>query len=115
MYGQTYDPHVFEPRRWIERPEGVGDLTEGHPSFGFGRRICPGRYMAVNSLFIVIAHLCYYFDIKAKDGVEVDTQAYTTGINVEPEPFECDITPREDRIDDVEEQAETAREALRCL
>lgn len=45
-------------------------------------RICPGRYMAVNSLFIVIAHLCYYFDIKAKDGVEVDTQAYTTGINV---------------------------------
>lgn len=38
--------------------------------------------MAVNSLFIVLAHLCYYFDIKAKDGVEVDTQAYTTGINV---------------------------------
>lgn len=38
MYGQIYNPHVFEPRRLIEQPEGVGDLTEGHPSFGFGRR-----------------------------------------------------------------------------
>lgn len=38
-YGQIYNPQRFEPRRWIERLGGVGDLTEGHPAFGFGRRL----------------------------------------------------------------------------
>ena len=103
-YGQKYDPQLFEPRRWIERPGGVGDISEGHAGFGFGRRylvptstygwqccliisfvglrICPGRHLAAQSLFLVIANLCYSFDIKAKEGKEVDTLAYTTGFNV---------------------------------
>lgn len=38
MYGQKYDSQLFEPRRWIERPEGVGNIDEGHPTFGFSRR-----------------------------------------------------------------------------
>ena len=45
-------------------------------------RICPGKLLAVNSLFLVLSHLCYAFDIKVKEGVVVDTQAYTTGFNV---------------------------------
>ena len=45
-------------------------------------RICPGKLLAVNSLFVVLSHLCYAFDIKAKEGVVVDTQAYTTRLNV---------------------------------
>jgi hypothetical protein len=45
-------------------------------------RICPGRHLAEQSLFRVISNLCYHFDVKAKDGVVVDTHAYTTGFNV---------------------------------
>src|ERR1700691_2062275 len=45
-------------------------------------RICPGKLLAVNSLFLVLSHLCYAFDIKVKESVVVDTQAYTTGFNV---------------------------------
>jgi hypothetical protein len=37
-YGQKYDIDIFEPRRWIDRPGGVGDIGEGLPTFGFGRR-----------------------------------------------------------------------------
>jgi hypothetical protein len=37
-YGQKYDPQLFEPRRWIDRPGGVGEIWEGHAAFGFGRR-----------------------------------------------------------------------------
>lgn len=39
-YGQKYDVYSYEPRRWIDRPGGVGDglLDEGLWTFGFGRR-----------------------------------------------------------------------------
>ena len=38
LYGQKYDTQLFEPRRWIDRPEGVGKIDEDHPTFGFARR-----------------------------------------------------------------------------
>ena len=95
-------------------------------------RICPGKLLAVNSLFLVLSHLCYAFDIKAKEGIVIDTQAYTTGFNVrptnlplaqiltilpyiEPEPFECSITPRAGRTKEIEREAEAARDALRAM
>ncbi|KAA1470989.1 cytochrome P450 [Dentipellis sp. KUC8613] len=117
-FGQKYSAQIFEPRRWIERPGGVGDITEDLPAFGFGRRICPGRQLAVNSLLISIAHICYYFDIKAAEGAQaVDTgvEGFTTGLNIEPKHFECSIVPREGRQADIEAQAEAAKEALRGL
>jgi hypothetical protein len=30
-------------------------------------RICPGKLLAVNSLFLVLLHLCYAFDIEVKE------------------------------------------------
>ncbi|ESK85428.1 cytochrome p450 [Moniliophthora roreri MCA 2997] len=53
MYGQ--DPDVFRPERFLnedgthkESPPDTKD--EGHYSFGFGRRICPGRHLASNAV-----------------------------------------------------------------
>ncbi|ESK83390.1 cytochrome p450 [Moniliophthora roreri MCA 2997] len=52
-YGQ--DPDVFRPERFLnedgthkESPPDTKD--EGHYSFGFGRRICPGRHLASNAV-----------------------------------------------------------------
>jgi hypothetical protein len=56
-------------------------------------RICPGKLLAVNSLFLVLSHLCYAFDIKVKEGVVVDTQAYTTGFDVRAHKFTLGSNP----------------------
>ncbi|KAA1472647.1 cytochrome P450 [Dentipellis sp. KUC8613] len=114
-YGQKYDAELFEPRRWLERPEGVGDILEGHPAFGFGRRVCPGKHLAGQSLFLVVSNMCFYFDIAEKEGAPVDTQRYTPGFIMQPEPFECSIVPRKGREAEIESEAEAAREALRNL
>ncbi|KAF8577323.1 cytochrome P450 [Ramaria rubella] len=114
-YGQKYDTAIFEPRRWIDRPEGVGNIDEDLPTFGFARRLCPGKLLAVHSMFLVLSNLCYAFDIKAKEGVVLDTFAYTTGFNIEPENFECNITPRTGRAREIEHEAESARETLKSL
>ncbi|GJJ05843.1 hypothetical protein Clacol_000030 [Clathrus columnatus] len=57
VYGPDVD--AFNPKRFLK--EGVKDPD---PAFGYGRRICPGRYMAENILFIIVASVLYTFDIK---------------------------------------------------
>jgi len=54
----------FDPARYLDASgniaPGMSDTKEqGHFSFGFGRRICPGRHMADNTLFINIAVLLW--------------------------------------------------------
>ncbi|KAB8259441.1 cytochrome P450 [Aspergillus pseudonomiae] len=50
-------PAEFRPERWIENPNLPVD------AFGFGRRICPGRHIALNSLSIIVARLLWSYDI----------------------------------------------------
>uniref|UniRef100_A0A0W0F724 Cytochrome p450 n=1 Tax=Moniliophthora roreri TaxID=221103 RepID=A0A0W0F724_MONRR len=53
MYGQ--DPDVFRPERFLNedgthKEPSPDTKDEGHYSFGFGRRICPGRHLASNTV-----------------------------------------------------------------
>jgi len=53
------DPDTFRPERFL-------DTETRNPNqfvFGFGRRICPGRYMAENSIFIAISSILHVFQI----------------------------------------------------
>jgi cytochrome P450 len=82
---QYPDPFVFNPERFLTR-EGTINKSVRHPAtivFGFGRRICPGRYMAMNSLWITIASVLTCFVIEP-DGPLVrlpnDPDGYTSGI-----------------------------------
>ncbi|KAJ2934714.1 hypothetical protein H1R20_g2365, partial [Candolleomyces eurysporus] len=68
------DPFEFNPDRFINPETGKIDYSRardpGHACFGFGRRICPGRFMALESLWLSIASLIATFDIeKAKEKV----------------------------------------------
>ena len=48
------DPDEFKPERFSE-PEYAHDLTFDNCFFGFGRRVCPGQYVGLQSLFIVVS------------------------------------------------------------
>ncbi|KAG6836286.1 hypothetical protein H0H93_009477 [Arthromyces matolae] len=60
-------PHVFDPSRYLSHPQG---RSEPRPSasFGFGRRICPGRHLADASVWIAIACVLATFDIQKPIG-----------------------------------------------
>jgi cytochrome P450 len=69
----THDPTVYpEPMEF--RPERyMGNDPAPDPriyTFGFGRRVCPGRYVADNALFITIAQVLSVFDISTVEGEE---------------------------------------------
>jgi hypothetical protein len=59
------DPFSYNPDRFLK--DGQLDKTVRDPTvafFGFGRRICPGRFLSQNSMFILIAHILTVFDIR---------------------------------------------------
>ncbi|KXH30348.1 hypothetical protein CSAL01_11130 [Colletotrichum salicis] len=93
---QTYrDPSSFDPDRYSSLRNEPDPTDE---AFGYGRRICPGRFLADESLFITIARLLATFDIrKAVDesGYEVTPKVVTTsGLICRPVEFPYSITPR---------------------
>ncbi|KAL7907041.1 cytochrome P450 [Trichoderma velutinum] len=92
------DPDKFAPERFLA-PRNEPDPRWA--VFGFGRRVCPGRYLADSSLFLNLAYLVAVFDIsKAKDerGNAIEPKLdFEAGIIAKPKPFPFRITPRSER------------------
>ncbi|KAJ8482310.1 hypothetical protein ONZ51_g5439 [Trametes cubensis] len=88
-----YSPDLFEPERWLVSDKEDMPLDPADWTFGFARRICPGKHLAENSVFIFISTLLAMFDISPpKDGqVRVE---FEKGMVSYPLPFECTLGPR---------------------
>lgn len=113
-------PDTFNPDRYVSKEQGgFGEpLPEG--PFGFGRRVCPGQYLALAGVYIFMAHLLTTFDIKpivGPDGKEIPPHVGLTNglsryilhvlyslwfgantLSSRPEHFDCVITPRSDKV-----------------
>ncbi|EKM54974.1 uncharacterized protein PHACADRAFT_142793 [Phanerochaete carnosa HHB-10118-sp] len=100
-------PEAFNPRRFLRACPGAGsgdvklDPMVRDPAlaaFGFGRRICPGRHMAYESIWLAIASVIAVFDVtKAVDAhgkVVEPSGEYTDGFLSAPKPFRCKLSPR---------------------
>jgi cytochrome P450 len=90
-----HDPSDFKPERFLS-PYNEPPATD--VTFGFGRRICPGRILAEASLFLTFAQVLAAFRIdKVADGngVVVEPQhTFQRGIISHPGPFEVKVVPR---------------------
>lgn len=95
------DPFTFDPTRFLPQPIG---RNEPHPGalFGFGRRsvgyqshwglliifgisrVCPGRYLAADSLWIAVATMLLTLSISkeiGEDGIPITPEVvFDTGI-----------------------------------
>ncbi|KAF5327069.1 hypothetical protein D9619_004660 [Psilocybe cf. subviscida] len=93
------DPEEFRPERYLK--DGKLDLSVRQPeasAFGFGRRICPGRFLSDSSLFSMVSSTLHAFDITPaldKNGIPIPLSTQmTSGLVSYPEPFTIDIKPR---------------------
>ncbi|RPD61603.1 cytochrome P450 [Lentinus tigrinus ALCF2SS1-7] len=93
------NPDEFHPERFIR--DGKLDPSIRDPVnfvFGFGRRICPGRHFAEDSLFINVASVLHTFDItppldEHEQPIKV-VPDMTDGLLSYPENVQCIIKPR---------------------
>lgn len=121
VFGEDVDH--FIPERWLA--EGSDDNEQQQhidicgfntsalkdlpqTGFGFGRRICTGRRIACNQLFIQMARVLWSFDVEA--GVvdeatgarhEVHDMDCTEGFVTLPKPFRAVMRPRGQWVRDV--------------
>ena len=92
---EVYGPDAldYRPSRWLEDP----DLPLA--SFGYGRRVCTGQHIAMNSLFINIARVLWAFDIEhatdvSGNRIQADPLGYSQGFNSGPLPFKAKFVVR---------------------
>ncbi|KAI1385914.1 putative cytochrome P450 [Hypoxylon trugodes] len=124
VFGDDVD--AFIPDRWLvdEEPKetsidacgfnvtALKDLP--HTGFGFGRRVCTGRIIARNQLFIQMARMLWAFDVEA--GVinestgerhKVHDMDCTEGFVTLPKPFRAVLRPRGQWVRDAIEASGT--------
>ncbi|KAF8265474.1 cytochrome P450 [Lactarius quietus] len=104
----NYDPAVFgsdsaqfNPARYLDEKGQVKVLKDGHEdghvSFGHGRRLCPGRFVAEATLAIDFATLLWALRFERPEGAQGELDVHTLvriGIGGLPKPFECKAVPR---------------------
>ncbi|TFY83920.1 hypothetical protein EWM64_g94 [Hericium alpestre] len=99
------DPFTFNPGRFLDPNISQRALAAVDHAFGFGRRLCPGRFMAMSFAWITMASTLATFAVeKARDadGKEIDpTGAFSPGIMGTPEDFPCIIKPRSREAEDL--------------
>ncbi|KAF9492128.1 cytochrome P450 [Pleurotus eryngii] len=96
MYPKPFD---FNPDRFLK--DGEINPEARHPnqaSFGFGRRMCPGRFFSDGSVYIIVASTLSVFSIQPpldEQGNPIALEAVMiTGLLSYPRPYPCRISPR---------------------
>ncbi|KAI6120009.1 cytochrome P450 [Pisolithus croceorrhizus] len=94
------DPERFDPTRYLTVDEKLQpDAKQSNSKFfGFGRRMCPGRFFADDSLWAAAAVILSTFRFeKAKDafGKEIEVEpVFRRGVVSYPAPCQCSIINR---------------------
>jgi len=87
------NPDKFNPQRWFGSDGRIRDDLK-FPSFGFGRRICPGQHIANRSIFINTALLLWSFRITQDPNSPIDDTGFVDGVIAHPKPFDACFAPR---------------------
>jgi len=93
------EPFKFNPGRFMLNGQLNPDVRDVEvAAFGFGRRICPGRFMARESMWIAMAMILATLDIKPvleENGKPIIPAGdYEPGLVAYPKPFPVDIRVR---------------------
>ncbi|KIJ69606.1 hypothetical protein HYDPIDRAFT_145813 [Hydnomerulius pinastri MD-312] len=97
------EPNVFKPERFFVGGRLNDEVSTASLVFGFGRRMCPGRYTADASVWAAMVTILSLLNISKPlddqgNEIEVNPQ-FTYGVTTAPLPFPCSITPRQPGLD----------------
>ncbi|KAJ7650752.1 cytochrome P450 [Roridomyces roridus] len=100
------DPQLFNPERFLHGGQLNPSIRDPLSIvFGFRRRVCPGRHMAWDTVWITMASILATFDISKAldaDGRPIEPeQGYTSQLVCVPVPFECSIKPRSKDVEEL--------------
>ncbi|KAF8168805.1 cytochrome P450 [Mycena galopus ATCC 62051] len=89
------DTHLFRPERFLGPDGKRNEVPYPEAYFGYGRRICPGRGMALEAIWMIVASILAVFEISPaldENGDPIPVKGKFTSAH--PVPFRCTIKPR---------------------
>jgi hypothetical protein len=91
---------TFLPERFFDTPTHKAEPDPRNWIFGYGRRVCPGRYVADNAVFMTIAQTLAVFKIEklVENGRTVEAELkFEPGVVSHPVPYRTSIKPRSEK------------------
>ncbi|PYI00338.1 cytochrome P450 [Aspergillus sclerotiicarbonarius CBS 121057] len=89
------DLNDFVPERWLQNGKDKLRTDLPLPVFGQGRRICQGKRIATDGMFMQVANLLWAFDIEPADGVIMDPWTMSVvGFMTMPTELSLSLRPR---------------------
>ncbi|KAI0730578.1 cytochrome P450 [Earliella scabrosa] len=95
------DPDAFRPERFYDPAHGrdASFLEESKKQvrsivFGFGRRVCPGRFLADDWLWLMLASVLATMKIASPDNAPVKQPEFTLEAIIQLPSFPCSVTSR---------------------
>ncbi|CAK7233253.1 hypothetical protein SCUCBS95973_008532 [Sporothrix curviconia] len=92
------DPDTFDPDRYVSAANGGRGEPYPNGNFGFGRRKCPGNFLAMATVYMFLATLLAVYEVEmviGPDGNLIEPQpAVTIGLGGHPAPFQCQLKLR---------------------
>ncbi|KAH9834659.1 cytochrome P450 [Rhodofomes roseus] len=99
------DPERFDPERFLDVTDESDFSDPRKYVFGFGRRICPGRFLADASIWLAAANILATLDIRkarTPTGEEITPEVqFASGSVSHPKPFVCNIRPRSSKSNEL--------------
>lgn len=104
------NPFEFVPERFMDNLKTMQAAANGksdqrdHFNFGFGRRLCPGTYLADVELFNAFVQVfarCKIEPVSQDEYPNISTARENAGLNILPPPYKVKFIQREDALVDV--------------
>lgn len=90
------EPFEFRPDRFMQNGDFKIDETNCLFVFGAGKRVCPGKSVAMNLIFLYVANLVKNFEFYLDDQVDGDPRQFKLSSQLEPENYrlrsECRVS-----------------------
>ncbi|KAI0436092.1 cytochrome P450 [Xylaria telfairii] len=126
IWGINHDPEVytnpeaFEPERFMRYPAG-GDISDVKhdkntetpkeysrrlSTFGAGRRVCIGQYMALDNMLLAAAKVIWGVNIQADGPLDMSLGGgFGNGISSSPKPCKINFNPRDEQRKELMEKS----------
>ncbi|KAI1333606.1 putative cytochrome P450 oxidoreductase [Xylariaceae sp. FL0016] len=102
-------PEVFMPERYVPVSEGGRGEPLPDGNFGFGRRVCPGQYLAMAGVYMLVSTLLVTSQLSCpvdEEGQEIKpVVSWSSGLSGVPDSFPCVIRPLSDRMRNLSESS----------
>jgi cytochrome P450 len=87
----------FKPERFLDADGQAPERDPRTLSFGFGRRICPGRVLADSTIYLTVVQSLAAFKVgkAVENGEEIDPVVqFLPGVISHPMPYKISVKPR---------------------